>query len=164
MKSFLGLICFIVILALLLYLGSLVIEYDNKRKDRIQTSFDKIFDICRWILYIPLGLFSGLIFGIVFNFLFVNKFDRVLSELMARLISIYFMGFCFYVIIPTLNKIKKIQGAAITILIMEVLAIVVFLFYDGNMNKKFILDVITTIVAFIGSIYFIMNPEDISKN
>ena len=97
-------------------------------------------------------------------FLFVNKFDGVLSELMARLISIYFMGFCFYVIIPTLNKIKKIQGAAITILIMEVLAIVGFLFYDGNMNKKFILDVITTIVAFIGSVYFIMNPEDISKN
>ena len=162
--KFLVLICFILIIGLLLYLGSLIMEYDEKRKIREQKTFDKIFDVCSWLLYISVGLLSGLIFSPVFNFLFVNKFDGAIVELMARLISIFFIGVCFYTIIPSLNKIKKVKGSAITILIIEVLNIVRFLFYDGNMNKNFILNVITAIIAFIGSIYFIINPEDVSKN
>ena len=132
MKTFLLLICFIGIIGLLIYLGSLIIDYDEKRQNRPQKPIDNLFNVIRWLLYIPVGFCSGIIFNI-------------------------------YIIIPVLNKTKKIQSTAITVLIIGVLSFFAILLNDSGITKSFVLDIISTLIVVATSIYAIVKPEGFER-
>lgn len=167
MKTFLLLICFIGIIGLLIYVGSLIINYDDKRQNRPQKPIDNLFNIVRWLLYIPIGFCSGVIFNIAVAFLLSDGHGWFISgtimQLVFKILSLFIIGFCFYVIIPVLNKTKKIQSAAITVLILGVLSFFAMLLNDNGMTKNFILDIISVLIGIATSIYVIVKPESVEQ-
>jgi len=157
MSMFLWIVCLIVIVGFILYLGDLIIKYDYNRKNRTPKTLDKIFTFIRWLLYIPFGILSGIILSAAFTS--ISELDwssDFLSQLIIRLISVIAVGFCFYVIIPVLDKHKKIQSTAITILILQTLSI-----FGLFVNGGSLLDFVGTLIAGAGSIYVIMKPESL---
>lgn len=167
MKTFLLLICFIGIIGLLIYVGSLIINYDDKRQNRPQKPIDNLFNIIRWLLYIPVGFCSGIIFNIAVAFLLSDAHGWFISgtimQLVFKILSLFIIGFCFYVIIPVLNKTKKIQSAAITVLIIGVLSFFAMLLNDGGITKSFVLDTISILIVIATSIYVIVKPESFEQ-
>ena len=167
MKTFLLLICFVGIVGLLVYIGSLIINYDYNRQNRPQKPIDNLFNIIRWLLYIPVGFCSGIIFNIVFAFLLSDAHSWFISgtimQLVLKILFLFVIGFCFYVIIPVLNKTKKVQSAAITVLILCVLAFFATLLQDEGITKNFVLDIISILVAIATSIYAIVKPESFEQ-
>lgn len=167
MKTFALLICFVGIIGLLIYLGSLIIDYDEKRQNRPQKSIDNLLNVIRWLLYIPVGFCSGIIFNIAVAFLLSDSHSWFISgtimQLFFKILSLFIIGFCFYVIIPVLNKTKKIQGAAITVLIIGVLSFFAMLLNDGGITKRFVLDIISILIVIATSIYVIVKPESVEQ-
>ena len=167
MKTFLLLICFIGIIGLLIYLGSLIIDYDKKRQNREQKPMDNLFNIIRWLLYIPVGFCSGVVFNIAVAFLLSDSHNWFISgtimQLVFKILSLFIIGFCFYVIIPVLNKTKKIQSAAITVLILGVLSFFAMLLNDSGITKRFVLDIISILIVIATSIYAIVKPESFEQ-
>ena len=164
MKTFLLLICFFGFVGLLLYLGSLVVRYDESRKNRSAKPMDRIFDVIRWGLYVPIGVCAGIAFNIAITFLWSSMEGwflsvSVMQVLLLKVLFFVVTGFCFYVIIPLLNKIKKIQSAAITCLILGSLSFFAMFLDYSDVTKDFVLDIIGIIVCIGLSIYVIVKPE-----
>lgn len=167
MTTLIFLLCFCALVYVVVYVGSLLVEYDEKRKNRPQKTVDKIFSFFRWILYIPLGMCSGIVFNIIIAFLLSDENRWIISgtftQLIFKVLAMGVIGFCFYILIPVLNKTRKLQSAAITVLLLESFGLVGLLLDDGGMGKTFVLNLISTLIVGGIAVYVIIKPEEIQR-
>lgn len=165
MNTLLLVVCFIGLVGLLIYLGSSIISYDEKRKNNQDKPIDTLFSIIRWILYIPLGICSGLIFNIIIAVMMSSQDSWFISgtimQLIYKVVSLVTIGFCFYVIIPLVDRTKKLQSAAITLLILVTLILFGHAFFGQAATKSAVLEIISTLLVFGGCIYAIVKPDNI---
>ena len=152
-------------IASLFYLiGSLITKYDNQLAGKKKhAGVDRVITVARWALYIPIGLLSSFTFTVLLAALLFWD-ARLLSFLPIQValsfVGFYVMGLCFYRVLPTQDKGRRMNLALASVFAWITLLLItnLTLFRAETFGPGFAAYLVSNISVALAMVFFLLNP------